>query len=319
MLAVTLGVLLQVAAVSCLSFCPAMPSETLRNVVVAGNSVIVGSSSALYRLTPDLVEVESIMLPMNSPNRLLVADRTRNGMFGGAVLACGSPSCALSPINNLSDILWEGPVLDPGASDVLASFSLTSSGNLSVTYGTRQSPDRPSTITRGSLLNSFRPLPHNTMFVQYAEQRESNTLVTREFLTVFSNEGYQYFIVSIENEVHVTRLCLSDNGDQPSQLDTFASHFELELKCVSSESATAATFVNSIEPFGVETVLLAFQLTTSDTFHICAFNLSEINERMDQKFETCINGSGVSGFRREGQVPCPSLLPEQIDSMVSHY
>ena len=319
MLAVTLGVLLHVAAVSCLSFCPAVPSETLRNMVVAGNNVIVGSSSALYRLTPNLVELESTMLPMNSPNRLLVADRTRNGMFGGAVLACGSPSCVLSPINNLSDVIWEGPVLDPGASDVLAAFSLTSSGNLSVTYGTRQSPDRPSTITRGSLLNSFRPLPHNTMFVQYAEQRESNTRVTREFLTVFSNGGYQYFIVSIENEVHVTRLCLSDNGDQPSPLGTFASHFELELKCVSSESATAATFVNSIEPFGVETVLLAFQLTTSDTFHICAFNLSEINERMDQKFETCTNGSGVFGFIRDIQVPCPSLLPDQIDSMVSHY
>ena len=156
------------------------------------------------------------------------------------------------------------------------------------------------------------------MFVQYAEQREPNTFVSREFLSVFSYEGYQYFIVSINNEVHVTRLCLSDNGDQPSQLSTFASHFELELKCASSESATAATFVNSTEPFGVETVVLAFQVTTSDTFYICAFSLSEINECMDQKFETCINGSGMSGFRRDIQVPCPSLSSQQVDSMVSY-
>jgi len=197
----------------------------------------------------------------------------------------------------------------------LAAFSLTNSGNLSVTYGTRQSQGRPSTITRGSLFNSFRPPPH--MFVQYAEQREPNTFVSREFLSVFPYEGYQYFIVSINNEVHITRLCLSDNGDQPSQLSTFASHFELELKCASSESATAATFVNSPEPFGVEMVILAFQVTTSDTFHICVFNLSEINDRMDQKFETCINGSGMSGFRRDRQVPCPTLVQEQINSMVS--
>ena len=154
------------------------------------------------------------------------------------------------------------------------------------------------------------------MFIQYAEQREASIDLTREFLTVFSYNGYQYFIVSIDSEVVITRLCLSDNGDQESPLDTFASHFELELECASSESATAATFVNSTEQFGVETVLLAFQVAISDTFHICAFNLSEINERMNLKFETCINGSGISEFR-DREVSCPSLSPEQIDSMVS--
>ena len=102
MLAVTLGALLQVAAVSCLSFCPAMPSETLRNVVVAGNNVIVGSSSTLYRLTTSMVEVESVML--GSPCRLLVAERTSDGMFGGTVLACGTTHCNLSLSNSLSEI-----------------------------------------------------------------------------------------------------------------------------------------------------------------------------------------------------------------------
>ena len=285
--------------------------------MVAGDNVIVGASSTLYRLNPNLMEVESVTLSMERgrPNRLLVADRTTQGTFGGAVLACGSPHCTLSPINRLRDIVWQGSVLGSGDKNVLAAFSLTSDGTLSVTYGTRNSESRSSTITRGSLLNSFSPQPY--MFVEYAEQREP----TREFLTVFSNGGYQYFIACVDNEVHVTRLCLSDNGDQPSPLGTFASHFELELKCASSDSATAATFVNSIEPFGVEMVLLAFQATTSesDTRHICAFDLSEINERMDQKFETCINGSGMSGFRRDDEAPCPILLPDQIDSMVSPF
>ena len=292
--------------------------ETLRNVVVADDSIIVGSSSSLYRLAPDLVEVEAMMLPpVSAPNRLLIADTTREGTFGRAVLACGSPHCTLSPINRLRDIVWQGPILDPGELNVLAAFSLTNSGTLSVTYGTRQNQARPSTITRGTLMNSFRPPPHS--FILYSEQTELTALVAREFLTVFSNGGYQYFIVSINNEAYVTRLCLSDNGDQPSPLDTFVSRFELELKCVSSESATAATFVNSTEPFGVETVLLTFQATTSDTFHICAFSLSEINERMDQKFETCTNGNGMSGFERDGEAPCPILLPDQIDSMVSPF
>ena len=310
MLAVTLGALLQVAAVSCLSFCPAMPSETLRNVVVAGNNVIVGSSSTLYRLTTNMVEDESVML--GSPCRLLVAES--DGMFGGTVLACGTTHCNLSLSNGLSEIFWQGPVLESGMSDVLAALFLTNSGNFSVTYGTKQSQRRPSTISRGSLLNSFDPPPYT--FMQYAEQREPNVLVTREFLTVFSNEGYQYFIVSINNQMVITRLCVSDNGNQQSPSSTFASHFELELKCANFGFATAATFV-STEVFGVETVLLAYQVIPSGTFYICAFNLSEINKRMDQKFETCTNGIGMSGFQRDREVPCPTLLPDQIDSMVS--
>ena len=212
--------------------------------MVAGNSVIVGSSSALYRLTPDLVEDESVML--DNPNRLLVASRTSDGFFDEDVLACGSARCVLSPINSFSDILWQGTILEPGEFNVLADLSLTDSGNLSVTYGTRQcrrlAIDRPSAITRGSLLESFHP-PYT--FIQYAEQRELSIFVSREFLTVFSNGGYQYFVVSINNEVVVTRLCLSDNGDQPSPLGIFASYFELELECADFESAIAATFVDS--------------------------------------------------------------------------
>jgi len=103
---VTLCILLQVVAIYCLSFCPGTLSENLRNVVIAGNNVIVGSSSTLYRLTPDMVEVESVML--DSPNRLLVADQIRDEFLEVAVLACGTSSCSLSPITALSDIVWEG-------------------------------------------------------------------------------------------------------------------------------------------------------------------------------------------------------------------
>ena len=276
--------------------------------MVAGNNVIVGSSSALYRLSPDLVEVESVISMQGSPNRLLVAE-------GVIVLACGTTVCNFSLINNLSDIFWQGTVLDLGMSDVLAALSLTSNGNLLLTYATTQSQHRPSTITRGILLSSSDSQPY--IFFHYAEQREPSVQVIKEFLTVFSNEGYQYFIVSINNEVVITRLCLSDSVNWQSPLGTFTSHFELELGCANFEFATAATFVKSTEPFGVETVLLAFQVIPSNTFHICAFNLSEINERMDQKFETCINGTGTSGFERDREVPCPTLAPEQIDSMVS--
>ena len=290
-------VLLHVAAVSCLSFCPQNSMETLRSVVVTNDTVIVGSSSALYRLTLDLVEVESVMI--NSTNRLLVADRSRDGMFGGCVLACGSPRCTLTPVNKLSDTVWEGRILNPGKTNVLAAFFLVNDGTLSVTFGTRRNRDTPSTITRGSLLNAFGPPPYT--FSEYAVQREPRT-VQREFLAVFSSCIYQYLVVDIDDQATITR-------NQPSCNGSFASHFELELQCAGSEAATAATFVNSTEPFGVESVLLSFEVPTSDTVHICAFNLSEINERMDQKFEMCINGSGDAGFTRDEEVPCSTLLP----------
>ena len=301
-----LCILLHVATVSCLSFCPQNSVETLRNVVVTNDTVIVGSTSALYRLTVDLVEVESVII--NSSNRLLVADRS--GMFGGCVLACGSSRCTLSPVNMLSDIVWRGRTLQPGRTNVLAAFSLVNDGTLSVTFGTQQEQNRPSTITRGSLLNAFGSPPYS--FSEYAVQREPST-VQREFLAVFSSQGYQYFVASIDNEATIIRLCLSDNGNQPSPNSSFASHFELKLQCNGSESATAATFVDSTEPFGEETVLLTFEAPTSATVHLCAFNLSEINELMDQKLEMCINGSGNIGFTRDEdeveEVPCSTLLP----------
>ena len=307
---VTLCILLQVVAIYCLSFCPRTLSENLRNVVIAGNNVIVGSLSTLYRLTPDMVEVESVML--DSPNRLLVANQASSVE---AVLACGSLSCSLSPSNDLSEIFWEGPILDPGESNVLAALSLTNDSTLSVTYGVKQSLNKPSTITRCSLFNSFRSPPY--MISPYAEQREPDISVMREFLAVFSHENYQYFVVNVNSRVHITRLCLTDNGNQPSSFGTFASHFVLELRCANSESANSATFVDSTGPFGVETVVLTFQVPTSDAFHICTFNLTEINERMDQKFETCIDGSGNVGLQRSGESPCPIFWPEQTDAMVS--
>ena len=278
--------------------------ESLRNVVVTNDTVIVGSTSALYRLTIDLVEVESVMI--NSSNRLLVADRSRDGMFSGGVLACASPRCTLSLVNNLSHTVWRGSILNLSETNVLAAFSLVNDGTLSVTFGTGQEQNSPSTITRGSLLNAFRSPPYS--FSEYVVQREPST-VQREFLAVFSSQGYQYFVASIDNEATIIRLCLSDNGNQPSPSNSsFVSHFELELECAGSEAATAATFVDSTEPFGVETVLLSFAVPTSDTVHICAFNLSEINELMDQKLEMCINGSGEAAFTRDEEIPCSTLL-----------
>ena len=292
--------------------------ETLRNVVVTNDTVIVGSTSALYRLTVDLVEVESVRI--GSPNRLLFADR--GGMFGGGMLVCGSSRCTLSPVNMLSDIVWRGRTLQPGRTNVLAAFSLVNDGTLSVTFGTQQEQNRPSTITRGSLLNAFDSPPYS--FSEYAVQTELSAM-QREFLAVFSSQGYQYFVASVDNEATIIRLCLSDNGNQPSPNSSFASHFELKLQCDGSESATAAIFVDSTEPFGEETLLLSFEEPTSDTVHICTFNLSEINERMDQKLEMCISGSGNIGFTRDEEeveeVPCSTLLPNASVSvcMLSDY
>ena len=79
--------------------------------------------------------------------------------------------------------------------------------------------------------------------------RSPNTSIMRKFLAVFSHENYHYFVVNVNRRTHVIRLCQVDNGNQASPFGTFASHFELELGCANSESATAATFDNSTEQF----------------------------------------------------------------------
>ena len=49
---------------------------------------------------------------------------------------------------------------------------------------------------------------------------------------------------------------------------------------------------------------------------MCAYNISTINDLMMQKFSSCLDGVGVSGFAREIPQPCPVGVSEALKQSV---
>ena len=324
------------------SFCPnSNANENLRNMVVMGSHVIVGSTNALYRLNPSLSEVQETRL-LSQPNRMLLADP--GGTYSDSVLECGTVDCSLSRITNLADIRWQvsSGVVRSANEEVVGIFAEGPNGTSSLHVGERAISDleaQASSISKGDLVNV--DLTDN-QFNPYAYQYETIDVRPREFLTAFKFQNFVYFVVRLDgvsgSEVRLVRFCQGDRGGiEPGSEDRplFASHYEAVLDCSSGSrngngnggSMTAghsATFIDSQEPFGTESVVVSFaSLSGMDAsatqYSACAYNLTMINELMQRKYNTCIAGGEGSdnlvGFARdEVQMPltCPTFTQEVI-------
>ena len=101
------------------------------------------------------------------------------------------------------------------------------------------------------------------------------------------------------------------------------SHFELMGECSGSSSGTtniptAASYVGADSAFGTATLLVTFMGDGETDQRMCAYSISTINDLMMQKFSSCLDGVGVSGFAREVPQACPVGLTEtQKQSLVS--
>ncbi len=313
------------------AFTPSYPDEELRNIIVTHSSIVVGSSRALYRLEPDLVEVQKRII--GTPNRLLVTDL--NGTFLGKVLECGTLECNLAPISNLSEITWHvnSGLVSNDTYNVVGIFALGPNGTSALTIGERDYVPLsmiavPSTITKGELVN-FDHIIGPQRFGQYAYQSESKRREKR-FLTSFIYENFTYFLATVEVatseiQIRLFRFCKEDEGKVTGpDAPRFTSHYEIQLQCLLQDNMRdqelySAIFLKSTEAFGAPTLLLAVAATTSGpdiNDYVCAYSLDEINERIQTKYETCLDG-GVAeddqvGFKRDGsQNPCPVLTPIQ--------
>ncbi len=303
------------------AFTPSYPDEELRNIIVTHSSIVVGSSRALYRLEPDLVEVQKRII--ETPNRLLVTDL--NGTFLDKVLECGSLKCNLAPISNLSEITWhvDSGLVSNDTYNVVGIFALGPNGTSALTIGERDYVPLsmiavPSIITKGELVN-FHIGPQR--FGQYAYQSERSRR-ERTFLTTFSHENFTYFLATVEVytnglveiQIRLFRFCKEDKGKvtEPDAPPIFTSRYEIQLQCslqddMRDQELYSAVLVKSTEAFGAPTLLLAVAATTAGpdiNDYVCAYSLDEINERIQTKYETCLDGGVVGddqvGFERDG-------------------
>ena len=307
------------------AFYPPSPGEAFRNIILGDSYVLIGSSNSLHRLNPgSLLREDSRQL--GSVNRLLMTDP--GGTYDGSVLACEEQVCALTPINNLTDIRWQvsSGLVRAEMENVIGIFAPGANGSSSLTIGEQQTLTLGSSIRKGNLVNV--DIPGSSFFNRFATQDEVNRFTPREFLAAFTDQNFTYFVVRIEinqvDQMRVVRFCRDDPGNSVSRPPLFVSHFELVGECSGSSSdttniPTAATYVGANSAFGTATILVTFMGDGETIQHMCSYNIDTINNLMMQKFRSCLDGIGVSGFTRDG-VPesCPiGLLEAWKQSAVS--
>ena len=307
------------------AFYPPSPGEAFRNIILGDSYVLIGSSNSLYRLNPGSLSLEDSR-QLGSVNRLLVTDP--GGTYDGSVLACEEQVCALTPINNLTNIRWQvsSGLVRAGMDNVIGILTPGANGTSSLTFGEQQTDTLGSSIRKGNLVNV--DISGSSFFNRFATQDEFSRFTPREFIAAFINQNFIYFIVRIGifnnagmqiDQFRVVRFCKDDQGFSTQ----FVSHFELMGECSGLSSGitnvpTAASYVGTNSTLGTATLLVTFQGDGETDQHMCAYSISTINNLMTQKFSSCLDGRGVSGFARNVPTPCPMGLSEaQKQSVVS--
>ena len=284
--------------------------DSLRNMLLVGDSVLVGSSTNIYRLNSSTLEVLN-SINVTGLNRLLIS--VEDTGLGGDVLSCQKEECILLDSTSLTktsvSILNIIPnVLIPGDQD-LTGVVATSNTSLFIA---RENFVGDSNNRIASSISKLTYTPNNEELELslVGSQVEDSLFTKRRFLTVFKTDDYVYHmydLVDATNNLRLSRTCVTDPGSGNS-LD-LATFTEATLQCsgVSSETVSSATTVT----IDGHLMVLINLFTENDKNEICSFNVSIINEAMDNQLEMCKNGDGMLGLERTGSSNnCPSGLSE---------
>ena len=302
-----------------LEFTPTNADETLRNIFQTEQHIVVGTSSALYRIFPSDVSAAS-RLALGSPNRLLVADTT--GSYIGNFFSCDNDRCFFAEIVDFTNMSWvvepSTAVIRTGEDNIAAVLVPSGNGTTEIIFGETANRQSARRLTKGGFLGFATPM--DSLFSRVAERGEGDIFESFTHYTEFAHNGFVYFVTSpVKDETlpSVVRFCQNDTG----VTGIFRSHFEIKLMCGSQDGViTAATFVNTA-PFTEPTIVISIAQTTGveqvDN-EICAYSLSEIDEMMLVKFEECITGEGLVSFARDGQTSnCPTISEDRRPLAVS--
>ena len=296
--------------------------ETLRNVLLTSSgSLILGSNLTLRRLNGDLeVLQQTDDLPSDQVNRLLSGDP--GGTYSDSFMSCTRTQCELLNVDDIESRRWAAAVLLDGTFNAHGLF-VTGPDGFSVFTAAMRNEQQVSRIQRGGLVGVDGG---SQSFVGNARQSELDRFRSREFLFVFEREGFSYYInrVTVANggenreEIRVVRLCNNDTSNDM----VFTSYFEIKLKCIASGVTeqplpTAATFLPSPNPFGVDSIIISVVDSSDSENDVCVYSLPEIHSLMTAKYEECRIGNGMAGLERDGQLQCMPFTPSQLQNPVS--
>ena len=273
--------------------------QSLRNLLVLNNDVVlVGSNTHLYKLGSTLNE--EISLQLSEVNRLLL--QINNTSLQEDILSCQESSCLLVGSQTLSNSNVTSPsltsVLFPGQEDLSGIFT----GNLEFFVARK----RISSQTSSSITKFSYSTVSNLQLTIVGEQREAAVFTDRDFLTNFHYNSFVYYVFILRGtSIRVARVCISDPGIADSGERVLTTYTEAELECsgISNSAKSVATF---LEYTGDPIILISGPGIGSNI--ICSFNVTLIDEVMDEKLDMCKNGIGQVNLNRDSKSYCPDGL-----------
>ncbi len=292
--------------------------DSLRNMLLVGDSVIVGSSTNIYRLNSSTLEILN-SINVTGLNRLLIS--VENTGLGGDVLSCQKEECLLLDSNSLaktsvSILNNKTSNLIPGDQDLTGVAASDTSLFIARENFVGDSNNR---IASSISKLTYTPNNEELELSLVGNQVEDSLFTERRFLTVFKTDDYVYHVYDLVDEINnlrISRTCVTDPGGISLVLTTFT---EAILQCsgVSSETVSSATTVT----IDGHLMVLVNHFTEDDKNEICSFNVTVINEAMDNQLEMCKNGMGIIDLKRTGSnFNCPSGLTaaQKLVSYVSY-
>ena len=296
------------AVFAAITYFSAENGEILRNVLLTETgSLVLGSNTTLRRIAgSDLSVLQQVSLPQGQASRLLVGDP--GGTYSGRILSCSGMSCSLLDVNDIASQTWQDSnVLVDGEANARGLFVLGREGQ-SVLTVSLENEIQPSLIIRGSL-TGVGSTPQD--FDVIIRQPDGTSLFNKEFLAVFENDGFSYFITKqgANNEARLARVCNNDTSASFAN-EKFVSYFEIRLECGGSDTVPTAAAPSD------QTITLSVTGGQSQNL-VCVFDLSQIHQLMTQKYDNCRAGVGDAGLARSTLFPCVEFDDVRLNNPVS--
>ena len=268
-------------------------SGSVSSLAVGGDRVFASTGSTVYQLSSDLQQQQQTSLF----NQILRLAATQDGQW--LVVCYTSGSCSALNGSDLSVTNRAISNVLPGveASDKIAVFTAPVNGG--ECFYTGSFVDNANCIYFRQY--GFAGSSISRSLEESAYQSGGN----REFYDGFYQFEYGYYIVldatSGNDELRIVRVC---NSTADSGNSDFNNQYEVVLGC--DGNSFFAPTIKGVSVLNGETLLIAITPQGSPS-RVCSYNLTVINFRMDNAYQSCVVGNSGNSNIQWGTQSCSGL------------
>ena len=280
-------------------------SGSVSSLAVGGDRVFASTGSTVYQLSSDLQQQQQTSLT----NQIVRLAATQDGQW--LVVCYTSGSCSALNGSDLSVTNKAVSNVLPGvqANDKIAVFTAPVIGGESFYTGTFVDSVNRIYFRQygfaGSLIS--RSLD------EIAYQPSGN----RKFYDGFYQFGYVYYIVTDttsdnNNQLRIVRVC---NSTADSGNIDFNNQYEMVLGC--DGNTFFAPTIKGVSVLNGETLLIAITPQGSPN-RVCSYNLTVINSRMENAYQSCVVGNSGNSNIQWGTQSCSGLSGTMVSYIMTY-